>query len=60
MTEKQIRYNFADFILRNQTNKATVRTMIEFASTFDGVLDLPEYYDNGPLIKECKKIMEEN
>jgi len=60
MTEKQIRYNFADFILNSRTNKAAIRTMIEFASTFDGVLDLPEYYDNGTLIKECEKIREEN
>jgi len=55
-----LRYHFADFILRNKTNKEEIRTVVELAGEIDGVRDLPDFYDNGTLIKECKKIREEN
>lgn len=57
ISEQTIKETFADYILCNRTNKHDIRIVIELAGELDGVRDLPDYYDNGTLIAECKKIM---
>jgi hypothetical protein len=59
MSEKSLRYIFADFIMRNRTNKNHIRVVAELAGLIDEVSDLADYYDNGTLFKECENIIKE-